>query len=378
MSSYYGGSGRRRGNYNNRRYNNSGYSGRWYSRRGGSSTSSRAFGQMRAAKQQNDQSVFTLNIPSQISCFAATEGAPSNGTANAVLAPGAIRGVYAMNIFDILRKSQFFQNYAAMYDEFKIDKIKVKLLPSQWQVNALDNENKNYSNLTVYTAWDRSGLSKDQIEFFVGTDYEKNTDTSQYTIGTANGTTVGNGESAYQDYGGVYCSIGEDITTYSSAESRVINPNTNTQIVRWLSPKTIQEKSQWISTGLLTTWYEGYDTNTGRFYGIKTGPLNNVDEILSSAEGIVTLTSGGSGTAAAQQLLKQYISPANGDNPCYLLEDQGIKFKPTLLVGIFPAQSAKTGNWVNSEEPPNKIGFNVETEVVCSFRGLRKAKIISQ
>ena len=33
--------------------------------------------------------------------------------------------------------------------------------------------------------------------------------------------------------------VGEDITTYSSAESRQISVGTNTTISRWLRPKTM-------------------------------------------------------------------------------------------------------------------------------------------
>ena len=57
-------------------------------------------------------------------------------------------------------------------------------------------------------------------------------------------------------------------------------------------------------------------------------------------------------------------------NPCYLEEDTQVKFKPTLLVGVYPPTE-------NADTVSNLVRFNVEIECVCTFRGLRKAKIVA-
>lgn len=167
-----------------------------------------------------------------------------------------VKGVRPINIYDLLRRSEFYQNYANMYDEFKIDRIKVKLLPTEWTVSSTSQ----YKNITVYTAWDRSGLSKEQV--YIKADVLQNGDAY-----------LGSDEGGNTD--GIYCIIGEDITSYSSSESRTVNPNTNTSITRWLNPKTMAEKNQWLSTGLLKKWYKDYDDSNGRFYGIPTGRVSN-------------------------------------------------------------------------------------------------------
>lgn len=333
----------------------------YYFRR--NSTRSKSWGNMKAAKQQADQSTFTINIPSTLGCFLHPDQLGANGQV-------ITKGVYAMNIYDQLRKSDFFNSYASMYDEFKIDRVKVKLLPTEFTYTASSGTAGGYRNITVYTAWDRTGLNKDQVALYTRSVTKEST-----VIGTAD------------DIDGLYVTVGKDITTYSSAESRVINPGTNTSIVRWLNPKTMQEKSQWIGTGQLEQWYTNYittsttgDTNPtttleGRYIGIPTGfepektsvaPQVTFDGDI--AIGATNVRGEDAVTVAADVQFSTYfnkISAMNSDNPCFLVENSGIRFKPTLLVGVYP------------ESPVNVCKFNVETEVVCTFRGLRKAAVVA-
>lgn len=334
--------GRNRGSYYRKRYNN--YSG-----------SRKAWGNMKSAKQQADQATITINVPTYIDCFSKKDTLTVHGITENVVA-----GVRPINIYDLLSKSDFYSNYANMYDEFKIDKIKVKLLPTSWTIST----GAAYKNITVYTAWDRSGLSKDQV-------YLQHTTTGNTAteIGTSSNTD------------GLYCLVGENITTYSSSESRVVNPNTNTSIVRWLNPKTMGEKSQWLSTGLLKKWYKEYDKTKGRFIGIPTGRIiNNENKLEGESYGVDIgettgpwvadgTTSSGSAQASGSVTFTE-LSAANRENPCFLLEDSGFQFKPTLLVGVYPPQE--------SNEATNIVNFNVEAEVVCTFRGLRKAKVVAK
>lgn len=305
---------------NRRRY----YRRRYYRRGYGSRGSRRAYGNMKAARQQADNATFTLNVPSKI-CSFMKAGAQLPG-----LAVGDTRtvGVYPISIYELLRRNEFFNNYANMYDEFKIDKIKVKLLPTSFTINT----NGNYRNLTIYTAWDRTGLNTNQLYGY----YDK----------------------ARPENNAIYCTIGEDITTYSSAESRVVNPNTNTSITRWLNPKTMGEKGQWLSTSLLKQWFVGYDDENGCFKGIQ---FSDGDQYAAEIN---------AQSSTSNALLK--FSAASKENPCFLLEDPAIKFKPTLLVGVFPSVAA-----ADFAANTNRIHFNVETEIVCTYRGLRKARVIS-
>lgn len=307
---------------NRRRY----YRRRYYRRGYGRGASRRATGNMRAARQQADNATFTINVPSKISTFM------KSGVQLPGLPTGQFRtvGVYPLSVYDLLRRNEFFNNYSNMYDEFKVDKIKIKLLPTSFTINT----NGNYRNLTVYTAWDRTGLNTTQLYGYTDLNRPENNK--------------------------LYCTIGEDITTYSSAESRTVNPNTNTSITRWLNPKTMNERSQWLSTSLLKKWYDQYDDENGCFTGINFSDDDSYTDLASIQ------TQGNSNNA----LIKW--SAAARDNPCFLLEDPSIKFKPTLLIGVFPAVTS--GDFSNNS---NRIHFNVETEIVCTYRGLRKARVLT-
>lgn len=320
-------------------------SGRYYGKYRSSAYKKRSYrkgtGQMRAAKQQADQAKVVLNVPSTISCF--NKKLPVNGVDREC-------GTYVMNIYDLLRKSEFYQSYASMYDEFKIDNIKVKLIPVAYNVGDSDSK---YSSLTVYTAWDRTGLSQEQI-YIYGNEVGTNADYIGY--GPANADT-----DHPADSDGVYPIIGSNITTYSSAESRQVTPGTNTTITRWLKPKTITEKAQWISTSCIDKWYDAWDNDKGRYYGV---PTWNADDTQIAKIGVVN---SGIGVSAISW------SPAVNGNPAFIGEDPNIKFKPTLLIGIYPSVE-DSGSMFTSN---NKVVFNVETEVSVTFRGLRKAPIVS-
>lgn len=351
---------------------------RYYGRRRryyGSSSSRKAWGNMRAAKQQTDQSTFTINIPSTVTSFCKPADLGTGSGEQSL-------GCFALSIFDQLRKSEFFNNYANMYDEFKIDKIKVKLLPTSW--SNVQGQTQ-YRNLTVYTAWDRSGLNETQYEILAGHDFRTANNLpgwsgkNVWVIGSKDGTTYIENEENKTDFGGLYVTIGKDITTYSSAESRVVNVNSNTSIVRWLTPKNIQEKSQWISTASLKPWYLSYDAGRGRYYDLPVTDLKQLRlEEDYTAQEVVTDQGWSS-----KQITRETVSGLSSDNPCSLLEDNGIRFKPILLISVYP-EDKNTTNWMNPdnnqqqiEVPANLMQFNTETEVVCSFRGLRKSKVVA-
>lgn len=306
---------------------------RYYRNKYGSSTRKKSWGNMKAAKEQSDQATFTINIPTTCSTFSQW----NNGKTRCY-------GVYPMNIFDYLRRSEFYQSYANMYDEFKLDRVKVKLLPTSF---VLDTSEGAYKTTTVYTAWDRTGIAPQQLHLV----------TDSYVAGDDK---IGKQD----DADGIRCIVGEDITTYSSAESRTISSASNTTITRWLNPKTMAEKSQWINTSQLQKWYDNFDEAHCRFYGIPVADPNNT--IIAHMENWDTPTS--TNTSSTSVLLN--ASPMARGNPCYLEEDNQVKFKPTLLVGVYPPQEDPTAT-------PKMVRFNVEIECVCTFRGLRKAKIVA-
>lgn len=118
------------------RFNRSRFARRSY---GGTSNTvvRRARGNMRAANNQNDVSNVVINLLKPIYAgvslgFSVTH----RGEGNAYLRTDKAYdlGTAAINIYDLLRQSDFFASYAGMYDQFRISSVKVKLTPVQWSV----------------------------------------------------------------------------------------------------------------------------------------------------------------------------------------------------------------------------------------------------
>lgn len=305
---------------------------------------SKAYYQKKVSAQQRDLAKFTINVPTKITVFNKTVNIPTSITDNSKFVTRTI-GCYALNIYDLLRKSTFFQNYSGMFDEFKINNVSVKLTPSSYLISG----GQRYTAITVFTAWDRSGLEESQ------------------TFWNLSATTISNtkvGQSADAD--GFYVTLGNEVTSYSSAQSRSLNPNTNTSITRYISPKALLEKSQYLSTDSLKIWYEGFDNLQGRYYGI---PVEQ-----DAASTIIGIQGGVNADASmplneqAQWATRAYRnSPAIKENPCFLLEDNAIAFKPTLLIGIYPQDTfeemiGQNNNQTTTIKVPNPLYKQVKEQ----------------
>ena len=303
-----------------------------------SATTRRAVGNYKAASQQKDSTQVNLNITHKCSTTYKNTSMGDEVT--------KLTGVYALNIWDLLRRSEFYQSYANMYDQVKIDRIRLKLTPVNWTFNT--QTTGAFKAITVVTAWDRSGLSEEQIYL------KQNIQTD------STGAVIG----GVGDTDGLYVTMNEEIGTYSSAQTRNLNPNSSLSIVRYLYPSSMQEKAQYVNTADLKEWYSGFDVANGRFYGIdfNRAVLGSVSEIQDS-EAIADVVLG---------LIEN--SNAVKNNPSYLLEDPSVPFKPTFLLGLQTGFSTSQIPANTTVEGP--VFFNVEADVGVTFRGLRKAKIV--
>lgn len=347
--------------------------GRYGGRRVGSSAR-RARGNMRAANQQNDISNVTINLMKKIKTGVLGYKKYENGSINSYTI-----GTCALNVFDLLRKSDFYESYSNMYDQFRINRIQVKLTPISWQTynqfNLPDNwsvaggtqENNNITvlgtndgnpqypldgqtvlgqapslnnslpdkkyiipqALTVVTAWDRTGLDDSQmntLSFDVSTD-PQHPDVRNYKVIT----------------------IGDRICSYSSAKSTQLVAGANFNCVRYLYPSSQQEKSLYFSTTELVKQIEDPD-NKDRWYGFKE------------------------------------VNDANSNKITNLHSDPNCPFKPTLLVGVLKVDDLFYGDEptnVNPQTNPEAscgqiypVTFNLEFDIGVTFRGLRKTQVV--
>lgn len=299
----------------------------------------RAIGNQKAANQQKDICNVNLNIIHKCNTLykRLTIGADVFKS-----------GVYALNMWDLLRRNEFYQSYSTMYDQVRIDGIKIKITPTQWTFNTLGNSNVQNA-ITVVTAWDRTGLSKSQIKLITN-----NVATEGENIGII-------GLEGNQD--GLYVTMNDEIATYSSSQTRSLNPGSSLNINRWLYPSSMAEKSYFVNTSDLKQWYTKYDGAVGRFIGI-----NAPYQVLGNP----SLFSGATDDVIIGTVMQ---TPEISDNPCSLFEDSNIPFKPTLLIGVETGVNTTIYNQDDFCETPPVI-FTIEADVQVTFRGLRKSKVV--
>lgn len=282
----------------------------------------RARGNMRAANQQSDTSDVVINLMTKVKSGVTGAGDIPYGTS-------------VSNIFQLLRKSEFFSSYSNMYDQFRITSIKVKVTPVSWKtydqfniptavaaaegqataiaIPALPESDRDSppeyiypQALTVVTAWDRTGL--DGAQFLVDDNHE-------------------------------IITIGDNITTYSSAKSQQLVAGATFNCVRYLYPSSQQEKSLYFSTNDLVDQY-------------------NID-------------------AGDAYYYRKISASYSSDNICNVAANPNCPFKPIFLLGILQVEELDYGG----EEPGTKnkihpVTFNLEFDIGVTFRGLRKAQVV--
>lgn len=346
--------------------------GRYSGRRVGAAR--RARGNQRAANQQNDISNVTINLMKKIKTGVIGYGVLDTTDAEHPVVKNVYEiGTCALNIFELLRQSEFYQSYSNMYDQFRINRIQVKVTPVTWQTynqfnipNAVVNNDQNqpvpgvpggqaaypsnYSHpdnagentsgtkfivpqaLTIVTAWDRTGLDDTQLST---------------GLATAELPKIGDATQQYLAENYRFTTIGDKITTYSSAKSTQLVAGANFNCVRYLYPSSQQEKSLYFSTSELVQ---------------QIGKTDASD--------------------------KWYTMPVSGTwdskNITNLHSDPNCPFKPTFLIGVLKVDDIipNTANANAALVPEDSKGqiypvtFNLEFDIGVTFRGLRKTQVV--
>lgn len=202
------------------------------SRRWNRGTRRRVIGNSRSARQQRDAATVT------ISRFT---------TLSVPVLNGATGGTAFIQHWDSLRNSTYFSNYSGMYDQIKIDKIRVKLNGT----NA--GATTDAISPTVVIAFDRNGLDSSQL--------------------AADGTSLTTGVNG--------------IATYSSAQTKQWSNGNSFVMYQTIYPSTIMEKGQYIPTDSLTTTVSS--ANPAYAITDSTMPFKPVTLVGVSTNGITTL-----------------------------------------------------------------------------------------
>lgn len=203
--------------YGYRRY---GYGSRfrYYHRYGAASSYTRkstsikrsSSGNTRAARQQRDAASVTIN---HVSPFTVVIKKPESVGSVTEFNSGGI----AISLWEMLRTSQFYNNYQPMFDQVRIEKCRVKVTGS-----AATTGLTGFSSPTVTMAFDRNGLDNSQV-----IDSEPN------------------------DQGACELLSPSLISTYSSSQIKQWSSGNSFVMYQTIMPSTVVEKGQYLPTGSL-------------------------------------------------------------------------------------------------------------------------------
>lgn len=300
---------RKRSYYSKSYYSNGGSKRRYY---GKGSTVSRAKGQFAAAAKGNDSLSFVVNC---------------NHVFTSRYDPNTQEGVACINVWDVLQKNSNFASLKRMYDQVKIDGIKVKL--SITDAVTTINTISDIRNTTIYTAWDKTGLSLNQSKFY------------RLPVGQEVGPQIIEaGDYDTENVCGWKTKIGSGIVNASQARKTILNT-----FQKWNSnlacyPNLLNEKSQYVQTGDIKAYTQGTNQTTS---------YNTVNDNYD------------------QRKVNDLISDSN---PVIPFESSSVRFKPCLLVGVFNNGLDQNGN-ITQFAAVNPIIFNGEWSIACTFRNLK-------
>lgn len=289
-----------------------------------SSTVKRAKGNLKAAKSNADALTQTISFTAPLVLSGKlyeNYTHPITGRTSNEYA-----GVTCLNIWDCLSRSPNFQAFQRMYDQVKLDYAQITLNVA----NSTINTNEASTTYDIYCSWDRTGI--DDLDVIP-------------KIETAGGVSNATG---------VIIKINDQLTEKSHSKS-VLNAFQKWRRTFWISPRTLQEKGQYISTGSINVWRDAYKTD-GLYYPLK--------------EAIQDTT--------PKKCAEKFYDYMNSDNAALFIENGKYPFKPTLLVGAFRSGVENNVGKMNIPlSESTKIVMTADFRCVCTFRGSKGAASIS-
>lgn len=288
---------------------------RRYRKSGGGGLVKRARGNLKASKSGTDSCTQTITFTHPI---ALTGDILSGTNEGEYFYPG----VMALNIWDLLSRAENFKAFRRMYEQCKIDYVYVKLNVTNSQISTADSQ-KMYD---IYVAWDRTGISHDDI--------------LPYSVNDV--------------YKGFRYVIGPRISEISNSKTQ-LNAFQRWSKNMYIAPRSLQEKSQYVSTSEVFEWRKAYD------YSHQVYPFLN--DVANEKDFEILL---------------------NMNNPGILTENGKYPFKPTLLIGAFGSgMKAGTGGQTDVVQmnlpldSSTKIIMTCEFKVVLTFRGAKGGQTVA-
>ena len=270
------------------------------------SSKSRAYNQFRSAKKGNETLAFVVNSNHVFS--ARYDSLTESGTA-------------CINVWDVLQRNSNFNNLKSMYDQVKIDGIQVKLSVTDAMTSI--SQLNQVKNITIYTAWDKTGLSR-----------------NQYRLYDVNGDEISEMNDDEFEVKGYDVKIGSGIVNNSSAQKSQLNSFQRWNRTLKMYPSLMNEKSQYIQTSNIKRFYKSFNSNTSMY------ELNDLYDHLCEAD-----------------IISQ-------PNPVIPFESTDVRFKPCLLVGVF-SNGVDSNGQITQYGNTNPVIFNGEFSISCTFKNLK-------
>lgn len=159
----------------------------------------RAFGNFASAMQQRDATNIVVNAQEEVTL---------------IVPNGANEATIVRNINSIMTTAPMFMNYATMYDQYKLNAVRVGM-----EMTYVGNQLLNSATFpSICTAWDRNGIKPKVV-------------------------TVGNDNTP-----GFLLPIYDTVSSYSSANEKTLYYGSRWGVVRQLDASSMMEKSVYVGT----------------------------------------------------------------------------------------------------------------------------------
>lgn len=231
-------------------------------------------------------------------------------------------GVTAVNVYEVLKQNPQFTSFSKLYDQVKVNGVRVKLNVVDATLTAASAA--SVKTISVVTAWDRTGLSKEQVNFY---------DASKTAIVRSDWDMSGASYFAPKVGKGIVNATGVSKTLLNSFQKWTSQP--------FLYPSTMEEKGQYLSTSNFEDSISSYDYSTN-YYTVSSDIDNTpITELFNNA------------------------------NPCLPFESPSCVWKPTLLIGVFKSSYDSTNKVIIPYDDCDPVLFNAEFSIDVTFRNLK-------
>ena len=305
------------------KYNNYG----WNTFKKSNSVVSRAWKSIKEANKSNTQIDFAFKINYAFNAFYKPEDV-TNGNPKGI-------GVAAINVYQVLLKSENFKNMMKNYDQVKVNGVTCRL--NVCDATTTLGDIGAIKSINVITGWDKTGLS---VVRSIGDDNVG--DVEFYSVALGDGVDP----IAPDDFDDaskhpLYFRnlIGARLAEGYGAKKGLLNSYQRFSRFESCFPSTMDEKTAYVPTS--------------NFNVVETG--------YNYANGAITVSGDYNGGSVGDLL--------SVPNPCLPFEQLGFNWKPTLLVGVFQSNYDTDANKVVQYGACGNVIFNGEFTIPVTFKG---------